>query len=94
MSPQILADDVGISQQVAINRFEMDIDRQLNGRVRDFRLLFHLDGLILQGSAATFYAKQLAQHAVMAATRLPILTNDIEVLSVNLESLQPDLSLA
>ena len=44
---------------------------------------FHLDlqegGLVLRGHAMTYYAKQLAQHAVMAATSLPIQANEIEV---------------
>ena len=42
-------------------------------------MLFQDNGLILQGYAFTYYAKQLAQHAIMQATRLPILANDIEV---------------
>jgi hypothetical protein len=34
---------------------------------------------VLRGRARTYYAKQLAQHAVMQATALPILRNEIEV---------------
>jgi hypothetical protein len=37
-------------------------------------------GLVLTGQASTYYAKQLAQHAVMEATALPILANEIDVL--------------
>ena len=94
MSSQILAEDVGFRQQDEIDRLEINVQRRLNGRVRDFRLLVHPDGLILQGSTATFHAKQLAQHAIMEATRLPILANDIEVCYVNVDSLQADLSSA
>lgn len=36
--------------------------------------------LILQGCAPTYYAKQLAQHAAMKVSGLPILANNIEVL--------------
>jgi len=36
----------------------------------------------LRGRAKTYYAKQLAQHAVMEATDLPVLANEIEVCSV------------
>jgi hypothetical protein len=36
-------------------------------------------GKALRGFAHTYYAKQLAQHAVMEATKLPILANEIEV---------------
>ena len=43
------------------------------------RLVVVDKGLILRGYAHTYYAKQLAQHWVMEATRLPILANEIEV---------------
>ena len=36
-------------------------------------------GLVLLGSAHTYYIKQLVQQAVMAATSEPILANEIEV---------------
>ena len=57
------------------------VQRQLAGRVCDLRLLIQNSGLVLQGRAYSYYAKQLAQQAVMKATRLPLLANDIEVLS-------------
>jgi hypothetical protein len=52
---------------------------RLCGQVRDFRLVVRAEGVILRGQAHTYYAKQLAQHTVMDATRLPILANEIEV---------------
>jgi hypothetical protein len=79
MSSQIIAQDVGFSQQDEIDRLEINVERRLNGRVRNFRLIVHPDGLILQGSAVTYHAKQLAQHTVMASTQLTILANEIEV---------------
>ena len=79
MSSQIIAEDVGFSQQDEIDRLEITVQRRLSGRVCGFRLLVHPDGLILQGRAVTYHAKQLAQHAVMAATRLTISANEIEV---------------
>jgi hypothetical protein len=51
--------------------------RTLGGRVSDLRLLLRDNGVVLQG----YYAKQLAQEAVMKATKLPLLANEIEVLS-------------
>jgi hypothetical protein len=60
-------------------QLEARIQGRLNGRVVDFRLLVRDQGLILQGHAHTYYAKQLAQQAVMEATGLPILANEIEV---------------
>ena len=52
---------------------------RLNGRVQELRLLVHVGGIILQGRTRTYYAKQLAQHAVMEATDLLIVANEIEV---------------
>lgn len=60
---------------------ETIIQRHLLGhvRVRDFRVLVQEHGLVLQGCASTYYAKQLAQHAAMEVSGLPILANKIEV---------------
>jgi hypothetical protein len=52
---------------------------RLSGRVRDFQLTIRDCGLVLQGRAHTYYAKQLAQQAVMEVARVPILVNEIEV---------------
>ena len=60
-------------------QLEAHVQAFLNGRVRDLRVVISADGIVLQGRAYTYYAKQLAQHAVMKATPLPILANDIEV---------------
>jgi hypothetical protein len=74
-----IENDVDFVSQDELNNLEGNVRRRLNGRVRDFRLLLQDNGLILQGYAFTYYAKQLAQHAIMQATGLPILANDIEV---------------
>jgi hypothetical protein len=58
---------------------ELLVQRRLGSRVRDLRVLVRHDGVILQGRAGTYHAKQLAQHAAMELTSLPILANDIEV---------------
>jgi hypothetical protein len=58
---------------------EAHIQCRLGGHIRDFRLVVMEKGLILRGHAHTFYAKQLAQHAVMETTDLPILANEIDV---------------
>ncbi len=52
---------------------------RLSGQVRSFRVVVLDNGLILQGHAHTYYAKQLAQHAVMEATQMPIIANEILV---------------
>jgi hypothetical protein len=52
---------------------------RLTGRMRDVRLAVRDHGLVLRGRAHTYYVKQLAQHAVMETTDLPIRANEIEV---------------
>jgi hypothetical protein len=64
-----------------VDQPETLIQRRLLGRawVRGFRVLVQEQGLVLQGRASTYYAKQLAQHAAMEISGLPILANEIEV---------------
>ena len=52
---------------------------RLGNRVRDLRIQCLPAGLVIQGRAATYHAKQLAQHAAMEFADMPILANDIEV---------------
>jgi hypothetical protein len=58
---------------------ERQMQRRLGSRVRDLRLIVRQDGMILQGRALSFYAKQLAQHAAMELAALPIVANNIQV---------------
>ena len=58
---------------------ELQLQRRVGGRVRNLRIVFRSGGIILQGRATTYHAKQLAQHAAMELAELPILANDIEV---------------
>jgi hypothetical protein len=62
-----------------VDEIETRVQGRLGGQLRDFRVQPQGAGLILQGHARTYYAKQLAQHAVMEACGLPILANEIEV---------------
>ncbi len=55
------------------------IRKRLNGRISDLRIVLQGNGVVLQGHAPTFYAKQLAQLAVMKLTDRPIVANLIEV---------------
>ena len=79
MSSQVIAEDVGFIRQDEIDRLAIGVQRRANGRVRAFRLLAFPNGLILQGVVSTYYAKQLAQHAIMEASEVPIFANEIEV---------------
>ena len=75
MPLQMIAEPISLREE----RLETLIERRLGNRVRDLRVVVRATGLILQGRAATYHAKQLAQHAAMEVTNLPILANDIEV---------------
>jgi hypothetical protein len=62
-----------------LDRIEEYVRRRLTGLLRDFQLVFRDKGLVLRGHVDTYYAKQLAQHAVMEASSLPIRANEMEV---------------
>jgi hypothetical protein len=62
-----------------LDYLETHVQSRLAGRVRNFQVLPRGHGIILKGVARTYYAKQLAQHAVMQASDCPILANEIEV---------------
>jgi len=63
----------------SVARIEEHVHLRLTGRVRDLRLVVVDGSLVLRGRAQTYYAKQLAQHAVMEMSDLPIRDNQIEV---------------
>lgn len=52
---------------------------RLGSRVIDLHVRFHEVGITLKGTAYSYYAKQLAQHAAMHLLGLPIVANEIEV---------------
>ena len=60
-------------------RIEEHVQCRLTGLLRDFQLIFRDEGLVLRGHVHTYYAKQLAQHAVMEASSLQIRANEMEV---------------
>ena len=62
-----------------LNHLTEHVRYRLSGRVCDLQVVVRDDGLVLRGHAETYYAKQLAQHAVMEASNLPIRANEIEV---------------
>jgi len=76
MSPQ---PELPVATPERLARLEEHIQSRLTGRVHDLRLVIRDGGLVLRGHAHTYHAKQLAQHAVMGATHLPIQANAIEV---------------
>jgi len=60
-------------------RIEEHVRHRLTGLLGGFQLVFRDEGLVLRGRVLTYYAKQLAQHAVMQASSLPIRANEMEV---------------
>jgi len=75
MTFQAIAEPIQLREEC----LESLIEHRLGNRVRDLRVLVRPTGLVLQGRAATYHAKQLAQHAAMDLATLPILSNEIEV---------------
>jgi osmotically-inducible protein OsmY len=70
-----------VATGIGADELEGLIQRHLIGRisVRDLRVRVEDGGLVLQGRASTYYAKQLAQHAATAVSGLPVRRNDIKV---------------
>jgi hypothetical protein len=62
-----------------VMRLEARVQHHLGGRVCNLRLVVRYNGVVLQGCVRTYYAKQLAQQAVMEASGLPILANEIDM---------------
>lgn len=76
MSLEMIAESISISPE----QLESLLQRRLGNRIRDLRVLIQAKGVVLKGRSTTYHAKQLAQHAAMELSNLPILSNDIEVL--------------
>jgi hypothetical protein len=63
-----------------VEQLEAHVQAQVAGRIWNLQLALQEDGLVLRGYSHTYYAKQLAQHAVMQATDLRVAANDIQVI--------------
>jgi hypothetical protein len=64
-----------------LDRLKAELQASLLGRIHDLRLVPRDQGVVLEGRAVSYYAKQLAQHEVIKVAHLPIHANDIRVLS-------------
>ena len=62
-----------------LEQLEVRLQGRLGNRIRNLQLSFQDRGIVLRGVARTYHAKQLAQHAVMTETPVPIVANEIEV---------------
>jgi len=85
MTAEGLEDTRSLVSESDLQQLELRLHCKLGGRVRDLRLMVQDGCLILHGHAHTYHAKQLAQHAVMEAIKLPFLVNDIEVSTASVE---------
>jgi len=79
MNASICRPSIDLAPTDGTSDLESRVRSRLGRQVREFRLVIADTGLVLRGRAQTYYAKQLAQHLVMDATKLPILANEIEV---------------
>lgn len=79
MNSQLCAPEIDLRRVSERDHVETHVQQRLHGRVSNLRLQLRDEGLVLQGHAQTYYVKQLAQHAVLEATELPLLANEIEV---------------
>jgi hypothetical protein len=68
-----------VSLAEGLTELTVHLRSRLAGRVRDLGLDLRGQGLVLRGWAATYHAKQLAQHALMRLATLPIVANEIAV---------------
>ncbi len=79
MTPVAMGQRSAPPRILAEGQLESLIRERSFGRVRDLRLEFRIEGVVLHGRAPSYYAKQLAQQAVLEANFLPVLANEIEV---------------
>jgi hypothetical protein len=71
--------DQAAAVAAAIDRLALETGEKLRGRVAGLRIELRGGGVVLRGTARSFYAKQLALDAVMKGTHLPVVRNEIEV---------------
>jgi hypothetical protein len=62
-----------------IQKIEQQVRRRTGGMVRNLKVEVLGSEVVLTGHAVSYYAKQLATHAVLALADRATVTNDIEV---------------
>lgn len=74
---------MGNPMAVITDRVRTEVERQVQARtgrqIRDLSIEFGLERVVLRGRAASFYAKQLAQHGVRDVLPQVVLENAIIV---------------
>jgi len=79
MIDSILEQSSGTVELEQLDWLQTHVQEKLRWRVNNLRILHRNGGLVLRGTSCSYYGKQLAQEAVMAASDLPILANEIQV---------------
>jgi len=73
-------DSLSVADSVnCVDKLETQLQNRLRSYVRYLRVFQSPTGLVLQGYARSYYAKQLAQQALMSASTLPLHANEIVV---------------
>jgi osmotically-inducible protein OsmY len=67
------------AREVLAASIERVVQSRTGGKIQALKVVVERDGVCLQGRCATFYSKQLAQHAAMDLSGELTLTNEIEV---------------
>jgi hypothetical protein len=75
-----MSDDT--ASTLSAEQAEAVLRQRLRGRVRQLRLLVGAEGVVLQGVAANYYGKQMAQHHAHKLLGLLVRANEIEVRSI------------
>jgi hypothetical protein len=69
-----------MTECASLGRLEALVNDRVWGQVEDLRVEAQDAGVVLRGRCRTYYAKQLAQEAVLRSSPFPLLVNQIEVL--------------
>lgn len=72
----------GMSPTPLERRVQDRISKRLGRRIRDLRVQVVGNRVTLSGRCATYYSKQLAQHAALGVIEDEVLENEIEVCGV------------
>ncbi len=62
-----------------VEKIEQHVQCKTNGMIRELRVEFVEGEVIVTGRTRTYYAKQLATHAILSALQDAIVANEIEV---------------
>ena len=79
MNPQMCPHGCQSPDRNLLGELEVRLQTRLGSQICGLRVVSCSNGLTLQGRSRSYYAKQLAQHALMDESDLPIIANEIEV---------------